>query len=191
MAWSSPTTSMARSCGASAACRCRLRRRSAWDGMLYVGTGSQGDANRPFMAVKPGASGDITLKPGDDQQRVHRLAAAAGRRLHAVGARPRRQGLSGPRHRHPHRARREVGQADLQGARRRRRPHFFRLAGRVRLACLLPDRRRGQLRARHGRRIQGSARRTTSARWRLPRRPSPATRCTSGPSPSSTRSATK
>ena len=34
------------------------------DGLLYVGTGSQGDANRPFMAVKPGASGDITLKPG-------------------------------------------------------------------------------------------------------------------------------
>ena len=35
----------------------------AWDGVLYVGTGSQGDANRPFLAVKPGASGDVTLKP--------------------------------------------------------------------------------------------------------------------------------
>jgi outer membrane protein assembly factor BamB len=35
----------------------------AADGLLYVGTGSQGDANRPFMAVKPGASGDITLTP--------------------------------------------------------------------------------------------------------------------------------
>ena len=34
------------------------------DGLLYVGTGSQGDANRPFMAVKPGASGDISLTPG-------------------------------------------------------------------------------------------------------------------------------
>ncbi|MEO5894222.1 MAG: PQQ-binding-like beta-propeller repeat protein [Vicinamibacterales bacterium] len=33
-------------------------------GLLYVGTGSQGDANRPLLAVKPGASGDITLKPG-------------------------------------------------------------------------------------------------------------------------------
>jgi outer membrane protein assembly factor BamB len=31
--------------------------------LLFVGTGSQGDANRPFMAVKPGATGDITLKP--------------------------------------------------------------------------------------------------------------------------------
>lgn len=36
----------------------------AADGLLYVGTGSQGDANRPFMAVKPGASGDITLAAG-------------------------------------------------------------------------------------------------------------------------------
>ena len=34
----------------------------SWNGVLYVGTGSQGDANRPFLAVKPGASGDITLK---------------------------------------------------------------------------------------------------------------------------------
>ena len=35
-----------------------------WNGMLYVGTGSQGDANRPFLAIKPGASGDITLTDG-------------------------------------------------------------------------------------------------------------------------------
>ena len=35
------------------------------DGMLYVGTGSQGDANRPFHAIRPGASGDISLKPGE------------------------------------------------------------------------------------------------------------------------------
>jgi outer membrane protein assembly factor BamB len=32
--------------------------------LLYVGTGSQGDANRPFLAIKPGASGDISLAPG-------------------------------------------------------------------------------------------------------------------------------
>jgi outer membrane protein assembly factor BamB len=37
----------------------------AVDGLLYVGTGSQGDANRPFHAIKPGASGDISLKPGE------------------------------------------------------------------------------------------------------------------------------
>jgi outer membrane protein assembly factor BamB len=37
----------------------------AYDGLLYVGTGSQGDANRPFHAIRPGASGDITLKDGE------------------------------------------------------------------------------------------------------------------------------
>ncbi len=36
-----------------------------WNGMLYVGTGSQGDANRPFLAIRAGATGDITLKEGE------------------------------------------------------------------------------------------------------------------------------
>jgi outer membrane protein assembly factor BamB len=34
-------------------------------GWLYVGSGSQGDANRPFLAIKPGASGDVSLKDGE------------------------------------------------------------------------------------------------------------------------------
>jgi outer membrane protein assembly factor BamB len=33
----------------------------AADGLLYVGSGSQGEANRPLMAVRPGARGDISL----------------------------------------------------------------------------------------------------------------------------------
>ncbi len=35
------------------------------DGLLYVGTGSQGESNRPLFAVKPGANGDISLKNGE------------------------------------------------------------------------------------------------------------------------------
>jgi outer membrane protein assembly factor BamB len=35
------------------------------DGLLYVGTGSQGETGRPLFAVKPGASGDISLKSGE------------------------------------------------------------------------------------------------------------------------------
>ena len=35
------------------------------DGMLYIGTGSQGESNRPLFAVKPGGSGDISLKDGE------------------------------------------------------------------------------------------------------------------------------
>ena len=34
-------------------------------GLLYVGSGSQGEANRPLFAIKPGASGDISLPPGE------------------------------------------------------------------------------------------------------------------------------
>jgi outer membrane protein assembly factor BamB len=33
----------------------------AWNGMLYVGIGTQGDSNRPMFAIKPGAAGDISL----------------------------------------------------------------------------------------------------------------------------------
>ena len=34
-------------------------------GLLYVASGYVGDKVRPFFAIKPGASGDITLKPGE------------------------------------------------------------------------------------------------------------------------------
>jgi outer membrane protein assembly factor BamB len=38
----------------------------AADGLLYVGSGSQGEANRPLMAVRPGGSGDISLTADQD-----------------------------------------------------------------------------------------------------------------------------
>jgi outer membrane protein assembly factor BamB len=38
----------------------------AADGMLYVGSGSQGEANRPVMAVRAGAKGDISLLKDQD-----------------------------------------------------------------------------------------------------------------------------
>jgi outer membrane protein assembly factor BamB len=38
----------------------------AADGVLYVGSGSQGDANRPLIAVRAGASGDISLSADQD-----------------------------------------------------------------------------------------------------------------------------
>ena len=36
------------------------------NGLLYLATGSQGENNRPVFAVKPGASGDISLAKGED-----------------------------------------------------------------------------------------------------------------------------
>ena len=38
----------------------------AADGLLYLATGSQGESNRPVFAVRPGASGDITLPKGQE-----------------------------------------------------------------------------------------------------------------------------
>jgi outer membrane protein assembly factor BamB len=38
----------------------------AGEGLLYVGSGSQGDANRPLMAIRPGAKGDISLAGDQD-----------------------------------------------------------------------------------------------------------------------------
>ena len=37
----------------------------AADGLLYLATGSQGESNRPVFAVRPGASGDISLAKGE------------------------------------------------------------------------------------------------------------------------------
>jgi outer membrane protein assembly factor BamB len=36
----------------------------AGDGLLFVGSGSQGETNRPLFAVKPGAKGDLTTAKG-------------------------------------------------------------------------------------------------------------------------------
>jgi outer membrane protein assembly factor BamB len=38
----------------------------AGEGLLYLATGSQGENNRPVYAVRPGASGDITLAKGEE-----------------------------------------------------------------------------------------------------------------------------
>jgi outer membrane protein assembly factor BamB len=38
----------------------------AAEGLLYVGSGSQGDANRPLLAIRPGGSGDISLAADQD-----------------------------------------------------------------------------------------------------------------------------
>ena len=38
---------------------------TAGAGLLFVGSGSQGENNRPLFAIKPGATGDITLPQGE------------------------------------------------------------------------------------------------------------------------------
>jgi outer membrane protein assembly factor BamB len=41
----------------------------AGEGLLYLATGSQGESNRPVFAVRPGASGDISLAKGEEQNK--------------------------------------------------------------------------------------------------------------------------
>ena len=52
----------------------------AADGLLFLATGSQGESNRPVFAVRPGASGDISLAKGEEQNKfvawVHPRASA-------------------------------------------------------------------------------------------------------------------
>ena len=38
-------------------------------GLLYLATGSQGESNRPVFAVRPGASGDISLAKGEENNK--------------------------------------------------------------------------------------------------------------------------
>ena len=49
-------------------------------GLLYVSSGYVNDDQRPLYAIRPGASGDISLATRPDQQRVHRLVPAQGAR---------------------------------------------------------------------------------------------------------------
>ena len=63
------------------------------------------------------------------QQRVHRLAASARVRVYAVRPGASRPRLPRARHRHHGRARRDVGEGDLQGPHRRWRAHVLGVAG--------------------------------------------------------------
>ena len=102
----------------------------AADGLLYVGSGSQGEANRPLLAIRPGASGDITPAGRRAGQRVRRVDAAPPLGLHALAARVSRARVRGERQRRAAGRRREDRRRDLQGPRRRRRIHVFELAAR-------------------------------------------------------------
>ena len=53
-------------------------------GFVVITNGYRGV--QPIIAVKPGASGDITLKSGDDQERVHRVEHDARRTVHPDAA---------------------------------------------------------------------------------------------------------
>ena len=85
-------------------------------GLVFISSGYPGGALRPVYAIRPGAHGDISLKPDETTQRVRRLVPAAARDLQHVGAGLRRQLLHAARSRLPAGARRAHRQADLRAA---------------------------------------------------------------------------
>ena len=115
--------------------------------LLYVTSGYVLDPLRPLYAIKPGATGDISLKDKADVERGHRLAATPGRAVPSDAARLPRPGLRAVRQGLPGQLRRPDRQGDLRQAthrRRQRQVHGVAL-GRGR-QDLLPERGRRHLR---------------------------------------------
>ena len=85
-------------------------------GLLYISSGYPGAASRPVYAIRPGASGDISLKPGEtSNQYIAWYQPLLGTYQH-VGARVRRLLLHAARPRLPALPRRQDRQADLRPA---------------------------------------------------------------------------
>ena len=91
----------------------------------------------PIYAIKPTATGDISLKEGETSNAAHRVELHARRRLHADADRLRRHPVRVPRQRRAERVRREDRHAPLPGAARRRaRPDSPRRRSRPAGGCI-------------------------------------------------------
>ena len=82
-------------------------------GLLYVTSGYVGDQQRPVYAIKPGASGDISLAPGATSNEFVAWYLPQARTVQPVADRLRRHLLHAARSRLLHCARRAHGQGDL------------------------------------------------------------------------------
>ena len=128
----------------------------AGEGLLFVGSGSQGENSRPLFAIRPGAAGDISTAEGAPRSEfvswfLPRFSAYTGSpllyrgRLYAVNDNGILQVADA-----------RTGKESLQGARGGRRHHLLELAPRQRRAHLPAERGRRDVRAGGGRRVQGA-----------------------------------
>ena len=161
----------------------------ASNGWLYVGTGSQGDANRPFLAIKPGAV------------RRHHAEPTARRATTSSSWRsPRASGYTPSALVHDGRAYlvHDTGILAVLNAKTGEQIYKVRVGGGGHTfsaspvargqSRLLADRRAASTFVlESGDRVQGDRAETISTRCRWRRRPSPAARSTSGPRRSCTR----
>jgi hypothetical protein len=70
----------------------------AVNGLLYISSGHVGDKKRPIYAIKPGATGDISLAEGQTSNQWIAWSAPQGCALQPVNARVQRPALRGVRH---------------------------------------------------------------------------------------------
>ena len=124
-------------------------------GLLYIGSGYLGDQSRPVFAVRPGASGDISLRGSTDNEFIAwSLPQAAP--YQPLADPLRRRAVHAPRPRVLHRARRADRRGDLLSTARRSRGRVHRVALGLRRPDLraergrrhLRDHRRGDVRGR-------------------------------------------
>ena len=54
-------------------------------GLVYISSGYPGGRPRPVYAIRPGATGDISLREGENEQRLHRLVSASARHIQHLG----------------------------------------------------------------------------------------------------------
>ena len=113
-------------------------------GLLFISSGYVGDALRPAYAIRPGASGDISLKPGETTNPVHRVVGADAGALQPDAAGLRGLLLHAVRSRLLHLPRRQDRQGDLRASAHR--------GGRQRLHDVAVGVQRQDLRHERGRR---------------------------------------
>ena len=88
----------------------------AANGLLYVMSGYTASALRPAYAIRPGAKGDISLKPDETSNEFIAWADPHARNVSSVAARVSRLLLHPPRSRLPDLQRSRDGQVDLSTA---------------------------------------------------------------------------
>ena len=99
-------------------------------GFVIITNGYRGV--QPIFAIKPGATGDITLKKDETKNDVHRLEHEPRRPLHPDAGHLRRPALRAAEQRRARRLQRRDRRARLPGAARRHRRLVQRVAGRGR-----------------------------------------------------------
>ena len=126
-------------------------------GLLYVMSGYTASPLRPAYAIRPGATGDISLKPDRDEQRVHRLGRSHAGDVPSVSARVSRLLLHPPRSRLPDVQRSGDREADLSAAaHQQRHRHVHRVAVGIQREGVCTQRGRRHVRVSVGSRIQSA-----------------------------------